>query len=352
MELADQVQFEIAEVIAYSDTYKYVGPDSPNTTTSNLFSIKARGCSSYYNHTTLDAKPANINMKRIPLVGEYVLLVKTFNQESTSEKWRHCWYYLSTVDIQSSINDNTIPGLSIQLTQEQIDGTLPGVTFKPKVISPLQPFEGDVLMEGRWGNSIRFGSTVDLSDSYSIDRPWEGKQNGDPITIIANGQKNYTNKQFTVENIETDDASLYLTSTQSIPKLLLGNSNTRSPLSCYLPNESQFAKSQFIGVADRIILKAKTDIAVIDSPLAIILNTPGEIKLGNDSASESMVHGDVLWKILTKICMQLQSGVQVGDTYAATGGYVNKASYAKDAQALLTELRSSKYFMQKNTYGR
>ena len=350
MEQPEQVQFEIAEVLAYDDTYKYIDPTSPNSNTSDLFSIQARGCSTYYNKNIITAKPANINMKRIPLIGEYVLLVKTFNQESTSVTWRHGWYYLSTVDIQSSINDNTIPGLSIQLSQEQIDATLPGVTFKPKVISPLQPFEGDVLMEGRWGNSIRFGSTVDLSDSYSIDRPWEGKQNGDPITIIANGQKNYTNKQFTVENIETDDASLYLTSTQSIPNLLLGNSNTRSPISCYLPNESQFAKSQFIGVADRIILKAKTDIAVIDSPLAIILNTPGEIKLGNDSATESMVHGDVLLNILQKIISQLQSGIQVGDTYAAEGGYTNKASYAKDAQSLLTELLSSKYFMQKNTY--
>lgn len=350
MDQYEPVQFEIAEVLAYTDTYKYIDPTSPNGNTSNLFAIQVRSCSTYFNKKPITAKPANINSKRIPLVGEYVLLVKTFNQEATSKKWRHSWYYLSTIDIQSSINDNTIPGLSIQLTQEQIDATLPGVTFKSKVISPLQPFEGDVLMEGRWGNSIRFGSTVDLSDSYSIDRPWEGKQSGDPITIITNGQKNYSNKQFTVENIETDDASLYLTSTQSIPKLLLGNSNTRSPISCYLPNESQFAKSQFIGVADRIILKAKTDIAVIDSPMAIILNTPGEIKLGNDSATESMVHGDVLLTILQKIISQLQSGIQVGDTYASEGGYTNKASYAKDAQSLLTELLSSKYFMQKNTY--
>jgi hypothetical protein len=350
MEQSDQVQFEIAEVLSYENTYKYIDPASPNSTTNNLFAIKVRGCSSYFNKKPIVAKPANINMKRIPLVGEYVLLVKTFNQESTSLKWRYCWYYISTIDIQSSINDNSIPGLSIQLTQEQIDSTLPGATFQPKIISPLQPFEGDSLIEGRWGNSIRFGSTVDLSDSYSIDRPWEGKQSGDPITIISNGQKNYPNKQFAVENIESDDASLYLTSTQSIPKLLLGNSNTRTPISCYLPNESQFAKSQFIGVADRIILKAKTDIAVIDSPLAIILNTPGEIKLGNDLASESMVHGDVLLTILQKIISQLQSGIQVGDTYAAEGGYTNNASYAKDAQSLLTELLSSKYFMQKNTY--
>lgn len=326
MEIANQVQFEIGEVIAYSDTYKYVGPDSPNTTTSNLFSIKARGCSSYYNHTTLDAKPANINMKRIPLVGEYVLLVKTFNQEATSEKWRHSWYYLSTVDIQSSINDNTIPGLSIQLSQEQIDATLPGVTFKPKVISPLQPFEGDVLMEGRWGNSIRFGSTVDLSDSYSINRPWEGKQNGDPITIIANGQKNYTNKQFTVENIETDDASLYLTSTQNIPNIKLNN------ILKIGGSDSAFNKSQFIGTADRVILKAKTDVIALDSQKGIELLSP-KINIGT-GPYEPILQGPIVRDLLRTIISVIQSGFV--DSSGAISTPVNNALVNVDLSKLLS----------------
>jgi hypothetical protein len=327
MEKADQVQFEIAEVLAYSDTYKYVGPDSPNTTASNLFSIQARGCSSYYNHNILTAKPANINMKRIPLIGEYVLLVKTFNQEATSEKWRHSWYYLSTVDIQSSINDNTIPGLSIQLTQEQIDSTLPGKTFQPKVISPLQPFEGDVLMEGRWGNSIRFGSTVDLSDAYSIDRPWEGKQNGDPITIIANGQKNYPNKQFTVENIETDDASLYLTSTQSIPNIGLNN------ILKIGVSDSAFNKSQFIGTADRVILKAKTDVVVLDSQKGIELLSP-KVNIGA-GPYEPILQGPAVQQLLEKIVEVIQAGFV--DSSGAISTPINNALSGIDLSRLLSK---------------
>jgi hypothetical protein len=301
MEQHDQVQFVIAEVLEHDATYQYIEPSSPNSTTNNMFAIKTRSCSTYFNQKIIIAKPANINSKRIPLVGEYVLLVKTFNQEATSEKWRHSWYYLSTIDIQSSINDNTIPGLSIQLTQEQIDSTLPGKTFKPKVISPLQPFEGDVLMEGRWGNSIRFGSTVDLSDAYSIDRPWEGKQSGDPITIIANGQKNYPNKQFTVENIETDDSSLYLTSTQSIPKLKLNNIINLGK------SESGFSKSQLIGVADRILLKAKTDVVVLDSQLGIELNAP-KINLGATGQYEAILQGPAVVEVLRKIIEVIQTG--------------------------------------------
>jgi len=327
MDQYNQVQFEIAEVLAYDDTYKYIDPSSPNGNTSNLFSIKARGCSSYYNHTELTAKPANINMKRIPLVGEYVLLVKTFNHEATSEKWRHCWYYLSTVDIQSSINDNTIPGLSIQLTQEQIDATLPGTTFQPKVISPLQPFEGDSIIEGRWGNSIRFGSTVDLSNTYSIDRPWEGKQTGDPITIIANGQKNYTNKQFTVENIESDDASLYLTSTQSIPNIKLNN------ILKIGISDSAFNKSQFIGVADRVILKAKTDVVALDSQKGIELLSP-KVNIGT-GPYEPILQGPAVQELLQKIVMVIQHGFV--DSSGAICTPINNALSGIDLSRLLSK---------------
>ena len=36
-----------------------------------------------------------------------------------------------------------------------------GDTFTTKqYIYPLRPYEGDVIQEGRWGNSIRLGSTV------------------------------------------------------------------------------------------------------------------------------------------------------------------------------------------------
>ena len=37
-----------------------------------------------------------------------------------------------------------------------------GYTFeqKPKKVENLQPFDGDDLFEGRFGQSIRFGSTV------------------------------------------------------------------------------------------------------------------------------------------------------------------------------------------------
>lgn len=344
------IDFDVAEVLDYDRTYNYIGPDQADSNVSELFALKVRSCSGYFNNKVFIVKPSNINIKQIPLIGEFVLIYKTFNQESTSTKWREVWYYVTSIDVQSSINENMLPGISDGLTQDEIDKIKPGKNFVQKSVSPIQPYEGDFIIEGRSGNSIRFGSTVDLNGNqthYHVSPPWRGTgKQGDPIIILSNGHVEFTNKKFTVENIQQDAASLYLTSTQKIPDLLLGNKNSRNSLSRFTPGESQYSNSQFIGTADRVILKAKTDIAVIDSPTAIILNTTGDVKIGSDSANESMVHGDVLLNILQKILNQLSSPIQCG---TMTGTFLDKSN-AVNAQKLLQELLSSTYFINKNTY--
>ena len=333
----DNVQFHIAEVIAdpHSTTYEY--------DTRNNYEITVSTYTDFYNRQELQVIPFNNNIKQIPLVGEHVLIVQGFSAENKADTIYTQWYYLAAFSLNSNVNANLLPGISPSNSLY-----VPKTSFGEKETSLLQAYEGDTLIEGRFANSIRLSSTI-KGGVYSTQPSWRGTQSGDPIIILSNG-KSYKKDSYVVESIRDDKSSIYLTSTQKIPNLLLGNTANRNPLSKYLPNESQFAKSQFIGVADRIVLKAKTDIVVLDSPIGIILNTTGEVKLGNDEANESMVHGDVLLQILQKIINQLQSSVQIGDTLAPIGGYINNASYAKDAQKLLTELLSSKYFIQKNTY--
>ena len=101
-------------------------------------------------------------------------------------------------------------------------------------IRPLQPYSGDVMFEGRYGQSIRFGSTV--KDSQQPNN-WsnEGKI-GNPITIIRNGQANDSTKmdfEHILEDANRDDSSIYLCSNQQISnfqKAGIGSSNS-DPLS-------------------------------------------------------------------------------------------------------------------------
>lgn len=273
----NNIEFDVAEVLGYDHydhTYNYIGPDQPKSNSSYLFAIKVRSINPFNKNAFL-AVPSNINIKKIPLIGEYVLIYKTINSSTTSyNRAPQYWYYLSTVDLRSNVHGNISPGISDVVRVDNTDHSndSPGKTFKLTKVSPLQPYEGDVVIEGRFGNSIRFSNTVDTGGNYYIRPNWSGNistGSPDPIIILSNRQKNLPNKEFVTENIETDDSSIYLTTTQKLNTLRLHNVLNQSS-----DTENEFNKSQFISSADRIILKSKTDVVALDSNKSIELNSP------------------------------------------------------------------------------
>lgn len=88
-----------------------------------------------------------------------------------------------------------------------------------KIFKQLRPFEGDFILQGRFGNSMRFGST-----SATSNTPWAPLtsgapgMSGDPITIIRVDRDNTTSAadMLTVEDINNDDSSLYICSSQRV----------------------------------------------------------------------------------------------------------------------------------------
>lgn len=349
---SNAISFYIAEVTAVNPSNTYDQSidkeikQRNEPTDRNVKNIYMINCSVIQTGTwspPIVAKPADLNSSKIPLVGEHVLVFRAYRADSNVEERKTEWFYLTTLTISSDINLNSIPGVA----DARISGSAaPGDSFKERIISNLQQFEGDILLQGRWGNSIRFGSTV-ATENLKIEKQptWSGDTPGDPITIISN---NHTNEadSFETENVQDGSAAIYLTSTQHIPKLTLGSTQKKNPLRVFTPSESKFSKSQLIGTADRIILKAKTDVAVIDAPSAIILNTTGEVRIGSDDAEISMVHGDVLLKVLQKILNQLNVPIQAAHL---TGTFLDKSNISS-AQRDLQKLLSSKYFIKRQTY--
>ncbi len=347
------IKFDIAEVLNTENTYNY----SATAADSGLFKIIARSVTEHTRSDNYTVLPMTLNKVKIPVVGELILVCKTITR--TTQKLNNIdkdksWYYVQTLGLQGGTNNNKSTGVSWTTEEHnQINNQEhpAGRTFVEQTISSLQPYEGDHIWQGRFGNSIRFGSTISTipQDNYYYKSPtWSGDVNGDPIIILSNGRENLDKKEFVVEDINTDNSSIYLTSTQSIP-IVLGSENQPNSLTgCITTNghESKYTDSQLLAVSNRIILKARTDLAVIDSPLGIILNSTGEIKLGSEDATESMVHGDVLLQVLQSIINQLRTVIQCG---SASGTFIN-LSYADKAQKQLQELLSSKYFINKNTY--
>jgi hypothetical protein len=282
-----------------------------------------------------NVKPINSNIKQIPIPGESVLIFQSLSHESTLEESYPQWYYMLPMAMSSNTNSNILPTVG----ELEFD-----TKFEESQVSPLQPYRGDFMLEGRYGNSIRFSSTIDFKNNYSEPGNWRGNKNGDPILILSNGRKYKENKDFVTEDINTDQSSLYLTSTQKLPLVLGSKTQPNSLTGCISPNgnETNYIGSQLVGVSDRVILKARKDLVVIDSPIGIVLNSTGAIKLGSEEASESMVHGEVLLEVLQSIINQLNTMIQCG---SSVGTFIN-LSYANKAQKQLQELLSSQYKME------
>lgn len=187
------------------------------------------------------AKPMNSSMKQLPVEGELVPIMNGPGIQMNDDKEAKDYYYLPPFSIWAASHHNAYPDLgdyaaysnSTQRTYQQNQFTNQatnvsttgsvnyplGPSFPEKShIKSLLPFPGDVIMEGRWGNSIRFGST---SATAKFKNTWsEGSiEAGNPITIIRNGQGRSLDETAwlpTVENINRDPSSIYLTKGQKI----------------------------------------------------------------------------------------------------------------------------------------
>ena len=95
----------------------------------------------------------------------------------------------------------------------------------------LLPYEGDFLLEGRFGNSLRFGATARHKEETVIPEehknPWSNGTKGsmgDPITIIRNGQSVALNEEgwmHAIEDINLDPSSIYMTSNHKIDNFIV-----------------------------------------------------------------------------------------------------------------------------------
>lgn len=317
------INFYFGEVIESTETYTRKAEEQDS---NMLFTIDVIIKQNNNTKILQRVKPISANIKQIPIKGESVLIFQGYDQTSSWIRRRLQWYYFPTTGIQSRINSNVVPINTENFVADK--------EFVERSTPILQPYMGDVIFEGRYGNSIRFSSTINTG-KYDIQPSWSGAETTDPIIILSNSSKLDLDKNFVIEDIESDDSSLYLTSTQTLDRLQLS-----TPLTV---NNANFKNSQFIGVGERIILRAKKDIAIIDSEKGIVLNTTGEIKLGDDSATEPMVHG----KVLEAIILKLMKAIAVGGTASGAVVTTNALSIIGEIADLIPNLNSDQYKIKK-----
>ena len=246
-------------------------------------------------------KPMNPSINTVPAVGEIVIGVQYLGQ----------YYYTTQLNVFGNPNFNSQHGIS-RLKRKNTFKSLFGLETpntddksaelgyylkKAEDARKLLPHEGDVIIEGRHGNTIRIGSDIK-------------KENLDSPNIILNvGQTIEGDTKVPVEEkIDTDGSSVYLTTNQKLE---------------FTPGiESKVVTAPYEGKnillsSDRIIFNTKNggDIGMfshnnisIGAVKEVVIESP-VTKIGSSSATEPLVLGDKLEAVLNDILTLIETGL-------------------------------------------
>lgn len=221
-------------------------------------------------NTCKTAKPLYPQFQYYPVLGELVYLEELPSAASQITSTSTQKYYISTINLWGNNQQNSLPAS---------DKANLGITFVENPnIKPLLSFEGDHIIQGRQGAGLRFSSTTKL---FSNLNEWSSVGNEDnPITILTNGFNYNPGEIYHVEQINKDNSSIYLTTTQQLP-LQTDKTGTLNPLTKPL-DPSKYFNSQIIVNSDRITLNSKKDEVMIFAKTNIELNTKNIINLNAD----------------------------------------------------------------------
>ena len=294
------------------------------------------------------ALPYDSQQKTYPLVNEIVLLFSLPNQQIGINTANQSYFYLKPLGVWNHPHHDAYPNLVKSNNPKQSQdykATDNGVvrrvtdnsteidlnspvnpsqnTFVEKSnIHPLMPYMGDSLIEGRYGQSIRFGSTA--KSKSQISNNWSSAgNNGDPITIFRNGQPTTVSDQGWIpitEDINKDLSSVYLTSYQKIP-FSIANENfvsyTTPPTT-----PASYANPQIILNSSRVVINASTDSVLISSQTSVGISSNGSVnlestsemnlssklvRLGGKNANQSVLRGDETIGYLKILITELQN---------------------------------------------
>ena len=304
------------------------------------------------------AKPFFPQMSSYPLVNELVLLFKLPDTNVGRNIGNEAYYYVNMVNLwnhphhnayPNPISNNTLPPSQQKDYQQTQAGSVRRITdqsteinFNSPVnpsqntfversnIHPLLSFAGDTIYQGRWGNSIRLGSTAKPANMNALNDWSEVGGNGNPITIIRNGQTPNAGSQGWVqitENINDDLSSIYLTSNQKLKNFrVAGNENYGAfPSSFKLTPPSLYTNSQIAINSNRVVINAKEDSILLSAKNALSVSvensvgitTPAfyvgsnKVRLGGSDAKEPILKGNITVSLLKSLVESVEKLAQI-----------------------------------------
>lgn len=299
---------------------------------------------------TLFAKQGDASIRVIPMEGELVEIVPGLGTSAAAGK---VMYWGKIVNVWNHPHHNAIPDIK----QQNWGDRLIGGQTEEATINPLQANPGDTLIEGRLGQSVRFGGYKGIQ-SKNIDSSNDGK----PIILISNGQiKTEEGDSPIEEDVNQDFNSIHLLSDHKSD--LIAINTKRDSYDVQPVTSNQYVGNQVIVNGGRLFFNAKEDSAFISAKESIGLNArtlnfdakdyicidAKKIYLGvrarTSNTKEPVVLGIQLENWLTSLLDTLESvAIAMSSASAVSGGPVTQLNAAGPelqavARSLKTQLR-------------
>lgn len=311
-----------------------------------------------------------------PLKGEHVLVFKMLGS----------YWYVGPLNTKRRINQNASPLTGLLqtsakdnirdarataagiTTKAQADITRVGDNFRQLNVNPIKAFEGDVIYQGRYGNSIRLGSSQMVGSA-------NGEQN--PNIILRVGQSPATSKTMrgnaaaalTNESLNTDASSIWMVSKQIlglVPATYGTNVHMRSVL-----EKPIFDGASILLNSDRILVNAKAtsifmfakkgihlnsleDGFTVDTSGPVVLRTPNNLTTYAEKTLDITSKEDILITTKRDVSISGDRNITIMGNEIFLGGRSSKASpiaMAKPLKMFMYELLRTLMSTQPLTLG-
>ena len=208
---------------------------------------------------------SNVNIKRVPLKNEIVEIVSLPSERRSTGPGSTKPYWRQVIPMWNHPHHNAYPD-TIQYEDQESEAEFGDYFEESDKVNPLQLFPGDLSIEGRHGQSIRMTGTKYDSNIWIDD-----SNNGQPLTIIRNGQKEAgTGDESVLEDINEDKSSIYLTSDHTVE--LTQANEKRAAWSEEPEKADKFKGSQVIINSGRLYFNAYDEHALLSAKEGIGLN--------------------------------------------------------------------------------
>lgn len=296
----------------------------------NVGAIKVRIFSIHNGRTddSLDwADPIESSILEMPLIGELVMVQKILGNYFYNRKvfLTHRVQENGMLQLNKTLNNrgNNLKS-KIATTKQEIttDDHQFGEYFKPDSrVRPLKHFEGDLVIQGRMGNSIRFGSSKMELSSPGLA----------PNIILRTGQGKDIEKTdatkdsifgLILEDINKDASSIWMTADQNVPFEPITINAGSFNRSMQIPPQ-KYGGAQILINSDSIVLGAKKTHILLYSNEEIYLNSFKNTAIDTDGSIILTANLDIELKTSRAVDIQADSDVTIlagNDTSIVAGG--------------------------------